>query len=63
MSNFLGASIKALPPLALLEAAGSTNKNTHLISLCELSPTSPSEVCVNCEKSNLGLSEILIVST
>jgi hypothetical protein len=43
--------------------AGSTNKNTHPINLCELSPTPLSDVYVICEKFKLGLSEILFVST
>jgi hypothetical protein len=50
-------------PLPLLEAAGSTNENTHPNSLCELSPTPLSEACVIREESKLGLSEILFVST
>jgi hypothetical protein len=59
---FLGASIKAslLPPL---EAASTTNESYSFPSLCELSPTYLCEVCVICEKSKLGLSEILFVST
>jgi hypothetical protein len=50
-------------PLPPLEIAGSINENTYLISLCELSTTHLSEVCVIYEKSKLGLSEILLVST
>jgi hypothetical protein len=57
-----GASIKAFP-LPLLEDADSTNKNTHPIKLCELSPTPLSEVWLIYEKSKLGLSEILFVGT
>jgi hypothetical protein len=62
MATFWGASIKAslIPPL---DAAGSTNENTHPISLFELSPTPLSEVCVIYKKSKLVLSEILFVST
>jgi hypothetical protein len=58
MASFLGASIKAFP-LPSLEAAGSTNENTHLKPFCELSPTPLSEVWLICEKSKLGLSEII----
>jgi hypothetical protein len=61
-ASFWGASIKS-SPLCPLEAAGSTNKNTHPISLCELSPTPLSKVWLIYEKSKLGLSEILFVST
>jgi hypothetical protein len=46
-----------------LKAVGSTNENTHPISLCELSPTPLSKVCVIYEKFKLELSEILFVST
>jgi hypothetical protein len=58
----LGGGYKSFP-LPPLEAAGFTNENTRPISLCELSPTPLSEVCVICEKFKLGLSEILFVST
>jgi hypothetical protein len=37
------------------------NQASH--EVCELSPTPVSEVCVICQKSKLGLSEILFVST
>jgi hypothetical protein len=62
MASFLGGKYKSFPPPSY-EAAGSTNKNTHPISLCELSPTPLSEVWLICEKYKLGLSEILFVST
>jgi hypothetical protein len=40
-----------------------TNEPNSFPCLCELSPTPLCEVCVICEKSKLGLSEILFVST
>jgi hypothetical protein len=57
-----GASIKA-SPLPPLEFAGTTNGSNSFPSLCELSPTPLCEVYLICEKSKLGLSEILFVST
>jgi hypothetical protein len=62
MVSFWRISIKA-SPLPPLEAAGSTNENTHHISLYELSPTPLSEICVIYEKFKLDLSEILFLST
>jgi hypothetical protein len=62
MTSFWMASIKAFS-LPHLKVAGSTNENIHPISLCELSPTPLSEIRVICEKSKLGLNEILFVST
>jgi hypothetical protein len=49
------------PPL--LEEAGTTNEPISFRSLCELLPTPLCEVYVICEKSKLGLSEIIFVST
>jgi hypothetical protein len=57
-----GASIKAFP-LPPLEAAGTTNEPNAFPCLSELLPTPLCEVCMICEKSKLGLSEILFVST
>jgi hypothetical protein len=50
-------------PLPPLEAAGKTNEPYSFLSLCELSSTPLCLVYVICEKSKLGLSEILFVST
>jgi hypothetical protein len=46
-----------------LEEAGTTNEPISFRSLCELLPTPLCEVCVICEKSKLGLSEIIFMST
>jgi hypothetical protein len=70
MFHFLLASTKWLVwggkyksyPLPPLEAASTTNELDSFPSLCELSPIPLCEVCVICEKSKLGLSEILFVS-
>jgi hypothetical protein len=59
MASFWEISIKA-SLLPTLEGTGPTNKNTLSKSLCELSPT---PLCEVCEKSKLGLTEILFVST
>jgi hypothetical protein len=64
MASFFlgGGSIKACP-LPPLEAAGTINEPNSFPCLCELLPTPLCEVRVICEKSKLGLSEILFVNT
>jgi hypothetical protein len=56
MASFYWKSIKSftLPPL---EAAGAIDEANSFLSLCVLSQTPLSEVCVICEKSKFGLIE------